>query len=169
MPHELQHERQHERQHELQRQLRWPDERACEAFAAQLATRPELRCALITFEGHLGAGKTTLVRHLLRALGVTGRIRSPSYAIVESYEDTLGLIAHIWHCDFYRFSDPREWEEAGFRDLFAQEGLKLVEWPDKAAGLLPTADLHIRLHVLPDEQRSVTLEANTATGMRLLP
>jgi tRNA threonylcarbamoyladenosine biosynthesis protein TsaE len=156
-------------QREMQRELRWLDESACEAFAAQLATRPELGSALITFEGHLGAGKTTLVRHLLRALGVTGRIRSPSYAIVESYEGTLGPIANIWHCDFYRFSDPREWEEAGFRDLFAQEGLKLVEWPDKAAGLLPIADLHVRLHVLPDGGRSVTLEANTATGMRLLP
>jgi tRNA threonylcarbamoyladenosine biosynthesis protein TsaE len=156
-------------QRDMQRELRWSDESACEAFAVQLATRPELSSALLTFEGHLGAGKTTLVRHLLRALGVTGRIRSPSYAIVESYEDTPGPIPNIWHCDFYRFSDPREWEEAGFRDLFAQQGLKLVEWPDKAAGLLPIADLHVRLHALPDGGRSVTLEANTATGMRLLP
>ncbi len=74
----------------------------------------------------------------------------------------------IWHFDFYRFNDPREWEDAGFRDLFAAEGLKMAEWPEKAAGLLPRADLVLRIEVLPDESRRVTLQAQTPLGRELL-
>jgi hypothetical protein len=87
-----------------------------------------LRNAFIELHGDLGAGKTTLVRHLLRALGVQGRVKSPTYAVVEPHE-VPGLA--IWHFDFYRFTDPREWEDAGFRDVFASPGLKLAEWPRK--------------------------------------
>ncbi len=92
----------------------------------------------------MGAGKTTLVRHLLQALGVTGRIKSPTYAVVEPYE-LPGL--NIWHFDFYRFADPREWEDAGFRDIFASPGLKLSEWPEKAGAQLPVPDLDIYIAV----------------------
>ena len=113
----------------------------------------------------MGAGKTTLVRHLLRALGVQGRIKSPTYAVVEPYS-LPGL--DIWHFDFYRFNDPREWEDAGFRDIFASPGLKLAEWPDKAAGVLPLPDLEIRLEVDPDQSRTVALHAQSAIGMALL-
>lgn len=112
-----------------------------------------------------GAGKTTLVRHLLRALGVEGRIKSPTYAVVEPHE-APGLA--IWHFDFYRFSDPREWEDAGFRDIFASPGLKLAEWPQKAAALIPPADIAIDIEALDDTVRRVTLEAHTAQGLRLL-
>jgi tRNA threonylcarbamoyladenosine biosynthesis protein TsaE len=127
--------------------LRWPDERATAAFAARLAAQPALRDAFLTLDGPLGAGKTTLVRHLLRALGVQGRIKSPTYAVVEPHEspDAPGGPLAIWHFDFYRFDDPREWEDAGFRDLFAAPGLKIAEWPDKAAAVLPPADLAIRI------------------------
>ena len=123
----------------------------------------------------MGAGKTTLVRHLLQALGVTGRIKSPTYAVVEPYE-LPGLC--IWHFDFYRFSDPREWEDAGFRDIFASPGLKLAEWADKAAGFIPTPDCVIELVLAHsdetssapgDEARQVTLTAYSATGRALLP
>ena len=134
-------------------------------MAAALAAQPALRHAFIELHGDLGAGKTTLVRHLLRALGVAGRIKSPTYAVVEPHE-LPGLA--IWHFDFYRFSDPREWEDAGFRDIFASPGLKLAEWPEKAAALLPAADLVIRLEVQDDESRRVTLTAQTATGAALL-
>jgi tRNA threonylcarbamoyladenosine biosynthesis protein TsaE len=146
---------------------RWEDEAACAECAARLAARPELRSACLTLEGGLGAGKTTFVRYLLRALGVTGRVRSPSYAIVEPYDmaDDLGP---VWHFDFYRFGDPREWEDAGFREIFASPGLKLVEWPSQATGLLPAVDLELRLEVLPDGSRHVTLRARTPTGLRLL-
>jgi tRNA threonylcarbamoyladenosine biosynthesis protein TsaE len=127
--------------------LRWPDEGATAAFAARLAAQPALRDAFVTLDGPLGAGKTTLVRHLLRALGVRGRIKSPTYAVVEPHEsaDAPGGPLAIWHFDFYRFDDPREWEDAGFRDLFAAPGLKIAEWPDKAAAVLPPADLAIRI------------------------
>lgn len=145
--------------------LRWRDESATRLFAAQLARHPELAQAFVTLHGDLGAGKTTLVRHLLHALGVTGRVKSPTYAVVEPYE--LPRLA-IWHFDFYRFADPREWEEAGFRDIFASSGLKLAEWPDKAAGLLPMADLDIAITADLDGMRQVKLTALTATGVALV-
>jgi tRNA threonylcarbamoyladenosine biosynthesis protein TsaE len=115
--------------------------------------------------GELGAGKTTLVRHLLQAMGVQGRIKSPTYAVVEPYE-LPGL--HIWHFDFYRFVDPSEWEDAGFRDVFASPGLKLCEWPQKAAGFMPSPDLDIHLDVAPDDSRHVSLQARSALGEGLL-
>lgn len=146
--------------------LLWPDETATQLFAAALALQPALRNAFIELHGDLGAGKTTLVRHLLRALGVQGRVKSPTYAVVEPYE-LPGL--NVWHFDFYRFSDPREWEDAGFRDIFASPGLKLAEWPEKAIGFIPRADLVIQLEALDDESRAVTLTAQTDVGVSLLP
>lgn len=145
--------------------LVWPDETATQRFAAALAAQPALRRAFVELRGDLGAGKTTLVRHLLRALGVPGRIKSPTYAVVEPYH--LADL-NIWHFDFYRFQDPREWEDAGFRDIFASPGLKLAEWPEKAAGFIPCADLVIHLEVLEDESRQVTLTAQTDIGLALL-
>jgi tRNA threonylcarbamoyladenosine biosynthesis protein TsaE len=143
----------------------WPDEAATQGFAAALAGCTALRHAFIELRGDLGAGKTTLVRHLLRALGVTGRVKSPTYAVVEPYE--LPDL-YVWHFDFYRFSDPREWEDAGFRDIFASPGLKLAEWPDKAALSLPTADLVLQLDVIDDDARQVTMTAQTPMGVDLL-
>jgi len=134
-------------------------------LATALAAQPALRNAFLELQGNLGAGKTTLVRHLLRALGVGGRIKSPTYAVVEPHE-VPGLA--IWHFDFYRFNDPREWEDAGFRDIFASPGLKLAEWPEQAAALLPPADLVIRLDAQADESRQATLTAQTTTGVALL-
>ncbi len=124
--------------------LAWPDEDATRAFAQGLAAHPALARANICLHGDLGAGKTTLVRHLLQALGVTGRIKSPTYAVVEPYE--LPDL-NIWHFDFYRFADPREWEDAGFRDIFASPGLKLSEWPEKAGTQLPVPDLDVFISV----------------------
>ena len=146
--------------------LLWQDEADTAAFAQRMAQLPALRNAFIALQGDLGAGKTTLVRHLLRALGVQGRIKSPTYAVVEPHEGAEGLQA--WHFDFYRFSDPREWEDAGFRDIFASPGLKLAEWPDKAAAMLPTPDLVLRLDVAADDTRTVHLHAGTAAGQALL-
>jgi len=143
----------------------WPDEAACATFAGRLAACPGLMDTSIELHGALGAGKTSLVRHLLRALGVTGRIKSPSYAVLETYELPQGEIHHF---DFYRFADPREWEDAGFRDLFAAPGLKLSEWPENAAGMLPVADLQVWLAVLDDDSRAVTLKAGTARGVSIL-
>lgn len=113
----------------------------------------------------MGAGKTSFVRQLLRALGVAGRIKSPSYAVLESYAVALGEVHHF---DFYRFSDPREWEDAGFRELLAGPGLKLVEWPSHAQGLLPQADLLLTIEAQPDDSRRVEVQAFGAKGAALL-
>lgn len=148
-----------------QRVLHWQDEAATAAFAAQLAALPEVRNAYITLHGDLGAGKTTLVRHLLRSFGVQGRIKSPTYAVVEPHE-VPGLA--VWHFDFYRFENPREWEDAGFREIFASTGLKLAEWPEKAAALTPPADLAIHIEAIDETQRRVTLRTTTECGRRML-
>jgi len=146
--------------------LRWPSEDDTSAFARRLATLPALRNAFIALHGDLGAGKTTFVRHLLRALGVQGRIKSPTYAVVEPHDAADGLA--VYHFDFYRFDDPREWDDAGFRDLFAGPGLKLAEWPEKAAGMLPPADLDLRIESDADGLRTVHVQAGSAAGRTLL-
>jgi tRNA threonylcarbamoyladenosine biosynthesis protein TsaE len=145
--------------------LLWPSEAATRAWATGLAGKSALRNAIIELHGELGAGKTTLVRHLLQALGVQGRIKSPSYAVVEPH--AVGNLS-ISHFDFYRFTDPREWEDAGFRDIFTAPGLKLIEWPDNARAALPLPDLAIHLSVQADESRAVHLEALTPLGVQLL-
>ncbi len=147
----------------------WPNEAACEASAAALAGHAALRNAFIELHGPLGAGKTTMVRHLLRALGVQGHVRSPTYALMEPYEiASVQAPLQIWHFDFYRFDDPQEWEDAGFHDVFAGPGLKLAEWPEKADGLLPQADLRIHIEPLAGEARSVRFEAHTHRGVEWL-
>jgi tRNA threonylcarbamoyladenosine biosynthesis protein TsaE len=147
------------------RTLAWSSEDDTRRHAAELACHPALRDAFVELHGDLGAGKTTFVRHLLRALGVRERIKSPTYTVMEPHETAAGT---AWHFDFYRFNDPREWEDAGFRDIFAGPGLKIAEWPEKAAGLLPLADLSIRIEALPDETRCVVLQAHTPRGEELL-
>ncbi|MEO8152042.1 MAG: tRNA (adenosine(37)-N6)-threonylcarbamoyltransferase complex ATPase subunit type 1 TsaE [Rhizobacter sp.] len=148
------------------RSVHWADEASCTATAQALAQRPALREAFIELHGTLGSGKTTFVRHLLQALGVQGRIKSPTYAVMESYEPA-GL--PIWHFDFYRFKDPQEFEDAGFRDVFASLGLKLAEWPEQAAGLLPIPDLRMELIPLDGDERRVKFDALTPRGLELLP
>ncbi|MFZ9764762.1 MAG: tRNA (adenosine(37)-N6)-threonylcarbamoyltransferase complex ATPase subunit type 1 TsaE, partial [Burkholderiaceae bacterium] len=96
---------------------------------------------LVTLSGQLGAGKTSLVRSWLTALGVTGRIKSPSFSVVESYQLDDG--SQVAHCDFYRLDDPLAWQAAGLRDALASD-LALVEWPEKAQGL-PAADLSLAI------------------------
>lgn len=147
-------------------QIQWNNEDDTARFASRLAALPGTRNAFITLHGDLGAGKTTFVRHLLRALGVAGRIKSPTYAVVEPHEAKDDL--NIWHFDFYRFNDPREWEDAGFRDIFASDGLKLAEWPEKTGALIPTADVAIYIETIDDETRRVTLEGQTVLGSTLL-
>ena len=146
--------------------LLWDSEADTQAFAARLADALQAvgGDVFIALHGELGAGKTTLVRHLLRALGVSGRVKSPTYAVVESY--ALSAFA-VWHLDFYRFNDPQEFEDAGLRDIFASSGLKLAEWPDKAAGHLPAADWQLHLHSMGDTRRTVELRGHSARGAQL--
>lgn len=153
----------------MQREWLWPDEAACAASAAALAAamtaRPEGRDATIELQGPLGAGKTTFVRHLLRALGVGGRIKSPTYTVVEPYR--AGEL-DISHFDFYRFEDARELVDAGLRDTFAAPGLKLVEWPARAGAWRPPADLCLEIEPQDDEGRRVRVLALTPRGEALL-
>ena len=119
--------------------------------------------------GDLGTGKTTLTRAMLRALGVTGSIKSPTYALLEPYEIAAlkygkmdGAVQGILHhFDFYRLQNPQEWREAGFEEAFFAPHMAWVEWPEMAAGL-PAPTLHIKLsHIEGDElQRSVQITVN---------
>jgi tRNA threonylcarbamoyladenosine biosynthesis protein TsaE len=157
------------------RSVDWHDESGCARLAAALAQamRRSLQPidVLIELDGSLGAGKTTFARHLLRALGVTGRIKSPTFAVLESYS-LPGLV--ISHFDFYRFDDPREWLDAGFRETLAEPGLKLIEWAAKAGTWLPDADLKIAISTSDsagegnDDRRHVGLFAATPRGAALL-
>ena len=144
----------------------WRDEAQCALAAQALAANPALRDAVVELSGPLGAGKTTFVRHLLHALGVRGHVKSPTYAVMEPYDLPGGA---IFHFDFFRFDDPQEWEDAGFRDVYAGPGLKIAEWPDKAAGLLPAPDLRIAIAFADDgPTRNATLDAHSARGLELL-
>ena len=120
-----------------------PDEPATIALGAALAQA--LEPGLVVYlQGDLGAGKTALVRAALRALGHRGPVKSPTYTLVELYEASR---LHLHHFDFYRFHDPREWIDAGFRETFDGRNVILVEWPEKAGDLLPAPDVVIALEV----------------------
>lgn len=124
-------------------ELELADEAATCALGAQLASTltPGLKLYL---HGDLGAGKTTLVRALLGALGYAGRVKSPTYTLVELY--TISRL-NLYHFDFYRFRDAHEWREAGFSDYFGGDGVCLVEWPEKAGSDLPPPDLEIHIEI----------------------
>ena len=118
----------------------------------------------IHLQGELGAGKTALTRSLLRACGITGRIKSPSYALLESYKVSS---LYLYHLDFYRFSDSKEWLDAGFKEIFTNNALVLIEWPERADELLGAPDLFIELSYAGDG-RSASLTAQTQKGVSWL-
>ncbi|MBI3525661.1 MAG: tRNA (adenosine(37)-N6)-threonylcarbamoyltransferase complex ATPase subunit type 1 TsaE [Betaproteobacteria bacterium] len=131
-----------------------PDEAATLALGAALAqalVRESAQGLIIFLEGDLGAGKTTLVRGLLRALGYAGTVKSPTYTLVELYA-VSGL--NLYHFDFYRFDQAEEFLDAGLDEYFQGAGNCLVEWPEKAGVYLPPADLHLRLSVAADGRRA---------------
>lgn len=140
-----------------------PDEPATLALGGALA-RAVTAGTVIYLWGDLGAGKTTLGRGLLAGLGYHGRVKSPTYTLVESYP-LATLTVH--HFDLYRFVDPEEWEDAGLRDYFGPDTLCLVEWPEKAEGLLPHADLIVELAVT-GSGRSYRITAQTDIGQSCL-
>ena len=119
----------------------------------------------IYLRGDLGAGKTTLTRGLLRGLGFTGKVKSPTYTLVEPYKDSR--IA-IYHFDFYRFTDAEEFLEAGLDEYFEGDGVRLVEWPDRAQPYLPAADVEIRLRIAASGGRELELRALSTEGRRCL-
>ncbi len=129
------------------------------------AVAEELQPPLVLYlQGDLGAGKTTLVRGVLRGLGVTGACKSPTYTLVEPYEVAQG---QVFHFDLYRLQSPEELDFIGLRDYVDQEAICLFEWPERAGGMLPPADLVLRLRPR-DAGRDVHIEAGGPTGEQLL-
>ncbi|MFZ5723742.1 MAG: tRNA (adenosine(37)-N6)-threonylcarbamoyltransferase complex ATPase subunit type 1 TsaE [Pseudomonadota bacterium] len=137
------------------------------ALARALTAGERAAGASLWLEGDLGAGKTTLVRGLLRGLGHQGSVKSPTYTLVEPYDVAAG---RLYHLDLYRLRDPEELEFLGVRDLareLADGATVVVEWPARGAGFLPAPDLVIEL-VPQDAGRCVRLEARSARGVDLL-
>ena len=136
-----------------------PDETATIALGRELA--PLLTAGMVVWlDGDLGAGKTTLVRSILRALGHTGPVRSPTYTLVEVY---VVSSLYLYHFDFYRFESPEEFLDAGFGEYFNASSICLVEWPDKAEPCVPSADIRINLRHA-GSARLAELEALSARG-----
>ncbi|MDD2883845.1 MAG: tRNA (adenosine(37)-N6)-threonylcarbamoyltransferase complex ATPase subunit type 1 TsaE [Dechloromonas sp.] len=136
-----------------------PDEAATQYLGSCLA--PVMAPGLVIFlEGDLGAGKTTLARALIRALGHAGPVKSPTYALVEVYVISS---LYLYHFDFYRFESPEEFLDAGFGDYFNESTVCLVEWPERAAACVPSPDLRIKL-LHQGNARVAHLEAASARG-----
>ena len=140
-----------------------PDAAATERAGAAIA-RELAGGMVVTLTGDLGAGKTTLARGMLRSLGWTGTVKSPTYTLVENYPVSS---LYLYHFDFYRFADPEEWETAGLAEHFRNDSVCLVEWPERVADLLPPPDLAIALAHAGDG-RNMTLLSRSAAGDRCL-
>lgn len=147
------------------------DEAATAAWAAALAralaAEPLSKQAFVIFlRGDLGAGKTALARAILRGLGFSGAVKSPTFALLEPYN-----LANfdVYHFDLYRFSSSEQWFDAGFDDIFAAPGLMLLEWPEKAAGVLSQPDLLLSLEPTEREgERRLVARACSEAGLRCL-
>ena len=139
--------------------LNLPDEAATLRFGAALAAGVAPG-GVLHLRGELGTGKTTLVRGLLGALGHAGRVKSPTYTLVEVY--TLSRL-NFYHFDFYRFKDRSEWLSSGFRDYFNPQSVCVVEWPERAGELPAPPDLDIALEFL-GEARCASLQARSDAG-----
>lgn len=133
-----------------------PDRESTEAFGAALAGCCEPGSVLY-LHGELGAGKTTLVRGFLHALGHRGAVKSPTYTLVEPYD--LGE-RRVYHFDLYRLGDPEELEYLGIRDYFDEHSISLVEWPQQGAGMLPPAHLTVQIDYFEGGRR-ITLSGNS--------
>ena len=123
---------------------------------------------VVWLDGDLGAGKTTLVRALLRALGHAGPVKSPTYTLVEVY-----VVSSIYwyHFDFYRFNEPTEFDDAGLGEYFREDSVCLVEWPEKAAGYVPQADLALVFRFAgdaPESGRLLEVHARSVAGSKCL-
>jgi len=140
-----------------------PDEQAMVQLGGSIARLIRDRL-IITLQGDLGVGKTTLSRGILQGLGHSGAVKSPTYTLVEPYQLALGA---VYHFDLYRLVDAEELEYMGFADYLADAQLCLIEWPEQGQGFLPMADIAIEISQ-PGAGRCVTLCANSAVGQQLI-
>ncbi|MCL2021822.1 MAG: tRNA (adenosine(37)-N6)-threonylcarbamoyltransferase complex ATPase subunit type 1 TsaE [Betaproteobacteria bacterium] len=150
------------------REILLPNTGATEKLGKALATA--MTAGLVIYlQGDLGAGKTTLARALLYAMGHKGAVKSPTYAVVEVYVVSR---LYFYHFDFYRFTSPEEFFDAGLDEYFRQDAICLVEWPEKAAGCAPEADVRLCLSIpsaeLSEESRVVAFSASSQEGERCL-
>jgi len=153
-----------------------PDAEATAALGTRLAAAITLQARaverdglVLALSGDLGSGKTTLVRGLLRALGVQGPIKSPTFALLEIYPLAAEAVSRLslYHFDFYRFRDEGEFSHAGFRELFGPAAICAIEWPERVGERLPTPDLAITLQV-EDEGGRAAIAAYSPTGAACL-
>lgn len=146
--------------------LSLPNEEATIALGKEMSSllRPGM---VVWLDGDLGAGKTTLVRAMLRGLGYVGPVKSPTYTLVEVY---VVSSLYWYHFDFYRFNDPEEFVDAGLGEYFRENAVCLVEWPEKAAGQVPLADLAIvfRFSGNGQDERILELHAHSEVGRQCL-
>jgi len=144
--------------------LKLPDAAASEALGASLAAGVTPG-RVLHLRGDLGAGKTTVVRGVLRALGHEGKVKSPTYTLVEPYVvEPNGLSRlHLYHFDFFRLKDAAEWTSSGFRDYFGPHAACLVEWPEQVGAALGVPDLELRLEFAPVGRRAL-LSSHTPAG-----
>lgn len=123
------------------------------AFGGELANKCNINC-VIFLQGELGAGKTTLVRGFLRALGFSGTVKSPTYTLVETYHIANRKIHHF---DLYRLNHFSELENIGIRDYFSEQAIFLIEWPERAARLLPEPDLTCVIKIVDETKREISI------------
>ena len=143
--------------------LKLADEQATLKLGADFA-RSLIAGVNVYLHGDLGAGKTTLVRGALNGLEFFGKVKSPTYTLVEPYQVQINKkMTNLYHFDLYRFMDEEEWEAAGFRDYFNSNSICLIEWPDKAGSLIPQADIDVYLE-LSGDGRIARLIGNTTAG-----
>ena len=148
------------------------DEAATLNFGKRFAKAIQPNLTIFLY-GDLGAGKTTLVRGLIQALGYEGKIKSPTYTIVEPYqlEYKVNSKLNLYHFDLYRFNDEEEWDSAGFREYFNTDSLCIIEWPEKAQNVLPTPDLNITFSIKNIGQcvgRTINISAHSQLGQNCL-